>query len=78
MGQKIHPTGLRIGINKNWESRWFPKFNKMPEQIAEDDAIRKFLKKQLYYAGISHIIIERTFNNLRITVFAARTGYYYW
>ena len=74
MGQKISPIGLRLGINKNWESRWFPNFNGMSDNIEEDNIIRKFLKKQLYYAGISHIIIERTSKKLRVTVFAARPG----
>ena len=74
MGQKVNPIGLRLGINRNWESRWFPDFNKMPERIAEDDKIRKFLKKELYYAGISNIIIERTAKKLRVTIVAARPG----
>jgi small subunit ribosomal protein S3 len=74
MGQKVSPNGLRLGINKNWESRWFPDFNKMPTNIGEDNKIRKFLKKELYYAGISNIIIERTAKKLRVTVVAARPG----
>ncbi len=74
MGQKVNPIGLRLGINRNWESRWFPDFNKMPERVAEDDKIRKFLKKELYYAGISNIIIERTAKKLRVTIVAARPG----
>jgi small subunit ribosomal protein S3 len=74
MGQKVSPNGLILGINKNWESRWFPDFNKMPTNIGEDSKIRKFLKKELYYAGISNIIIERTAKKLRVTVVAARPG----
>jgi small subunit ribosomal protein S3 len=74
MGQKVSPNGLRLGINKNWESRWFPDYNKMPNNIGEDNKIRKFLKKELYYAGISNIIIERTAKKLRVTVVAAKPG----
>ena len=46
MGQKVNPIGLRLGINRNWESRWFPSFNGAPQNIAEDHKIRKFLKKE--------------------------------
>ena len=53
MGQKVNPIGLRLGINRNWESRWFPKFETMPANVAEDDKIRKYVKKELYYAGIA-------------------------
>jgi len=74
MGQKVNPIGIRLGINRNWESRWFPKKERTPEFIAEDDKIRKFLKKELYYAGISSIIIERTAKKLRVTIVSARPG----
>jgi len=74
MGQKVNPIGLRLGINRNWESRWFPSFKKMPANIAEDDKIRKFVKKELYYAGIAQTLIERTAKRVRITVVAARPG----
>ncbi len=74
MGQKVNPIGLRLGINRNWDSRWFPTRKKASEFVAEDYKIRKFLKKQLYYAGISNIIIERTAKKLRVTLVAARPG----
>jgi small subunit ribosomal protein S3 len=74
MGQKVNPIGLRLGINRNWNSRWFPDYNKMPDRVEEDHRIRNFLKKELYYAGISNIIIERTAKKLRITIVAARPG----
>ncbi len=74
MGQKVNPIGLRLGINRNWESRWFPDYNKMPDRVAEDYKIRNFLKKELYYAGVSNIIIERTAKKLRVTIVAARPG----
>ena len=73
MGQKVNPIGLRLGINRNWDSRWFPGAN-MAENIGEDYKIRTFLKKELYYAGVSQIIIERTAKKLRVTVVAARPG----
>ncbi len=74
MGQKVNPIGLRLGINKNWESRWFPNFNSASGSIGEDNKIRKFLKKELYFAGVDEIIIERTAKKLRVTVVAARPG----
>ena len=74
MGQKTNPIGLRLGINRNWRSRWFINYNTMPENVLSDYEIRKFLKKKLYYAGISDIIIERTAKKVRITIFAAKPG----
>lgn len=74
MGQKVNPIGLRLGINRNWTSRWFPKSHVTPDNIHEDHKIRSFLKKELYYAGVSEIIIERAVKKLRITVIAARPG----
>ncbi len=74
MGQKVNPIGLRLGINRNWESRWFPAKGRTAEFIAEDYKIRKFLKKELFYAGVSNIIIERTVKKLRINLVTARPG----
>ncbi len=74
MGQKVNPIGLRLGINRNWESRWFPAKDRAPSFIAEDYKIRKMLKKELYFAGVSNIIIERTVKKLRITIVTARPG----
>ena len=74
MGQKTNPIGLRLGINKNWRSRWFINYKTMPENVLNDYQLRKFLKKKLYYAGISDIIIERTAKKVRITIFAAKPG----
>jgi len=74
MGQKVNPIGLRLGINRNWESRWFPNFKTAPAALSEDHKIRTFLKKELYYAGVSNIIIERTVKRLRVTIVAARPG----
>jgi len=74
MGQKVNPIGLRLGINRNWESRWYPNFKNAPANLGEDHKIRTFLKKELYYAGVSNIIIERTAKRLRVTIVAARPG----
>ncbi|MGB6329649.1 MAG: 30S ribosomal protein S3 [Halarcobacter sp.] len=74
MGQKVNPIGLRLGINRNWESRWFPKFSTMPANVAEDDKIRKYVKKELYYAGVAQTIVERTAKKVRVTIVAARPG----
>ena len=74
MGQKVNPIGLRLGINRNWESRWFPAKGRTADFIAEDYKIRKFLKKELFYAGVSNIIIERTEKKLRVNIVTARPG----
>ena len=74
MGQKVNPIGLRLGINRNWESRWFPAKSRTTAFIAEDHKIRKYLKKELFYAGVSNIIIERTAKKLRINIVTARPG----
>jgi len=74
MGQKVNPIGLRLGINRNWESRWFPNFKTAAACLGEDYKIRTFLKKELYYAGVANIIIERTVKRLRVTIVAARPG----
>jgi small subunit ribosomal protein S3 len=74
MGHKVNPIGLRLGINRNWESRWFPNFKTAAVSLGEDYKIRTYLKKELYYAGVSNIVIERTAKRLRVTIIAARPG----
>jgi len=74
MGHKVNPVGFRLGINRNWESRWYPNFKNAPANLGEDYKIRTFLKKELYYAGVNNIIIERTAKRLRVTIVAARPG----
>ena len=74
MGQKVNPIGLRLGINRNWESRWFPKKERTAAFIAEDYQLRKYLKKELFYAGVSNLIIERTAKKIRVTIVTARPG----
>jgi small subunit ribosomal protein S3 len=74
MGQKVNPIGLRLGINRNWNSRWFPTFKTMPTNIGEDYKLRAYIKKELFYAGIADIMIERAAKRLRVTIFAAKPG----
>jgi small subunit ribosomal protein S3 len=73
MGQKTHPIGLRLGINKTWDSRWFAKRN-YPELLREDLLIKRYLKKRLYQAGISRITIERKGDRITIGIRTARPG----
>ncbi len=73
MGQKVNPIGLRLGIVKTWESRWFGG-KKYAEYILNDYNIRKFLKKKLSHAGISKIEIERSSMRVRLRIFSARPG----
>jgi len=74
MGQKIHPISYRLGITKNWTSRWFIKGD-YAKFLEEDEAIRKTIKKKIGLAGIAGIEIERTQGNLRVQIKAARPGF---
>ncbi|MCL6562248.1 MAG: 30S ribosomal protein S3 [Firmicutes bacterium] len=75
MGQKVHPKGLRLGIIKDWDSRWFAPARQGPELLAEDVRIRRFIKSRHYQAGISRVEIERgTSNKLRISVHTGKPG----
>ncbi|MEK6590825.1 MAG: 30S ribosomal protein S3 [Nitrospinota bacterium] len=73
MGQKTHPIGFRLGINKNWQSNWFAKRD-YTTLLHEDLMIRRFIKKELYHAGISKVDIERASKRIRINIHAARPG----
>lgn len=73
MGQKIHPIGLRIGIIKPWLSNWFA-IKEYAALLAEDDKLRKFIKKKLYQAGVSRIAIDRKAQQVNITIVAAKPG----
>ncbi len=74
MGQKTHPTGFRVGIIQPWASTWFAKIKEYGEFVAEDAKIRKFVKKKLYAAGVSKILIARKAQNTTITVVTAKPG----
>lgn len=73
MGQKVNPIGLRLGIVKTWESRWYAGKD-YADYILEDYNIRKFIKKRLYHAGISKVEIERSSKRVRLRVFTSRPG----
>lgn len=73
MGQKVNPIGLRLGIVKTWESKWYAGKN-YSEYIFEDFKIRKFLKQKLYHAGVSRIEIERSSNRIRLGIYTSRPG----
>ena len=74
MGQKVNPHGLRVGVIKDWDSRWFAKKNEIGDLIVEDNKIRKFIKKELYVAGISRIEIERDSSRTRVIIHCAKPG----
>ncbi len=74
MGQKINPIGLRVGINRTWESRWFAKGEEYAELLHADIKIREFLKARLKNASVSRIVIERPHKKCRITIHTARPG----
>ena len=74
MGQKINPVGFRLGINRTWDSRWFADGEEYSKLLHEDLKIRRQLKKRLYQAGISRIVIERPHKKCRVTIYAARPG----
>jgi small subunit ribosomal protein S3 len=74
MGQKVNPIGLRLGINRTWDSRWFANKGQYSDLLHEDLAIRKYLHKRLKQAGVSRIIIERPHKKCRVTIYTARPG----
>jgi small subunit ribosomal protein S3 len=73
LGQKVNPIGLRLGIVKTWESRWFGGKN-YAEYILEDYKLRKFIKNKLYHAGVSRIEIERSSKRVRLRIYTSRPG----
>jgi small subunit ribosomal protein S3 len=74
MGQKIHPIGFRLSVNKNWSSRWYANSKNFPEMLQSDIKVRAFLNKKLAAAAVSKIIIERPAKNAKITIHSARPG----
>ena len=74
MGQKVNPHGLRVGVIKNWDSRWFVSKKEFGDTLVEDYNIRKVLKAQLYTAGVSKIEIERDSKVIRVNIFCAKPG----
>ena len=74
MGQKVHPHGLRVGVIKDWDSRWYAEGKDFADNLVEDHNIREFLKKKLEPAGISKIDIERTAERVRVSIYTAKPG----
>jgi len=74
MGQKIHPTGFRLAVTRNWSSRWYAGNGNFASMLGEDIKVREYLKKKLKNASVSRITIERPAKNARITIFSSRPG----
>ncbi|MEF8793497.1 30S ribosomal protein S3 [Thiohalorhabdus sp.] len=74
MGHKVHPTGMRLGIVKDWDSRWLAERSDYAGQLAEDIRIRNYIEKRLKHAAISRVVIERPARNARISIYTARPG----
>ena len=75
MGQKVNPIGLRLGINRGWDSVWFAKKNKYGKLLIEDYMIRNYIKKNIVNSGVSQVIIERTAKKCIVSIFTSRPGF---
>ena len=74
MGQKVHPHGLRVGVIKDWDARWYADKKNFADYLIEDYTIREFVKKKLFSAGISKIEIERAAKRVKLNIFTAKPG----
>tara|TARA_R110002096_G_scaffold322757_1_gene516795 strand:+ start:86 stop:781 length:696 start_codon:yes stop_codon:yes gene_type:complete len=74
MGQKVSPVGLRLGVNRTWDSRWYAEGEEYGKLLHEDLKIREFVLKELAQAGISKVVIERPAKKCRVTIYSARPG----
>ena len=74
MGQKIHPTGFRLSVTRNWSSKWYANSKNFPGMLFEDLKVREYLKKRLAHASVGRVTIERPAKNARITIHSARPG----
>jgi len=74
MGQKIHPTGFRLSVSRNWSSRWYASGRQFPQMLNDDLRVREYLRRKLKSASVSRVLIERPAKNARITIFSARPG----
>jgi small subunit ribosomal protein S3 len=74
MGQKIHPTGFRLAVTRDWGSRWYASNQEFSRKLAEDIKVREYLRKRLSHASLSRVLIERPAKNARITLYSARPG----
>ncbi|MFN3610710.1 MAG: 30S ribosomal protein S3 [Tepidimonas sp.] len=74
MGQKIHPTGFRLSVSRNWASRWYASNREFAGMLADDIKVREYLREKLKNAAVSRVVIERPAKNARITIYSARPG----
>lgn len=74
MGQKVNPHGLRVGVIKDWDAKWYANDKNFADLLIEDNKIREFIKNKLYAAGISRVVIERTANRVKINIHTAKPG----
>ena len=74
MGQKVNPHGLRVGVIKDWDAKWYADKKNFADNLVEDDKIRKFVKKELFSAGISKVEIERTAKRVKLNIHTAKPG----
>ncbi len=75
MGQKVSPHGLRVGVIKDWDSKWYANKSNFADFLVEDNKVREYVKKKLYVAGVSKVVIERAAENkMRVTVLTAKPG----
>ncbi|MCI8396973.1 MAG: 30S ribosomal protein S3 [Clostridia bacterium] len=74
MGQKMHPHGLRVGVIKDWDSKWYADKKNYSDYLVEDHKIREYVKKKLFISGISKIVIERTTKIIKVNVYTAKPG----
>ena len=75
MGQKVNPIGLRLGINRSWESIWYAKKDKYGQLLIEDHKIREYIRKNIVNSGVSQIIIERTSKKCIVSIYTSRPGF---
>jgi len=74
VGQKVHPHGLRVGVIKDWDAKWFADNKNFADNLIEDNKVREFVKRRLYQAGISKIEIERAAKRIKLNIFTAKPG----
>ncbi|MDE0113882.1 MAG: 30S ribosomal protein S3, partial [Albidovulum sp.] len=74
MGQKVNPIGMRLQVNRTWDSRWYAERNEFGDLLQEDLKIKSFIRKECAQAGVSQVIIERPHKKCRVTIHTARPG----
>ena len=74
MGQKVNPHGLRVGVIKEWDAKWYANKKNFADNLVEDNKIRKFVKKELFSAGISKVEIERAAKRVKLNIYTAKPG----